>query len=209
MARKLNNTEAQNLTKIANIRRIVTYCEETFIDGGKEAQVPLKLFAVAAILVNPWRDSKFVEDLRPQINVLTPIIGDILVKKMVELVGAGSKIEAFGKAAVVGMAGEIEHAAALIHTLRFGNIYRKATKADTSLAFTQTRGGPNCPITIPLMHKLEPTKRSHYLTIQFAVTDAPAPDEIIVAIGASDGGRLHHRIGSGAQDLLELGTYGE
>jgi len=205
----LNKKEAKDLTKLVNIRRIVTYCEETFVDGGKEAQVPLKLFAVAAILLNPWRDSKFVDDLRPQINFLAPIIGDTLVRKMVELVGSGSKIEAFGKAAVVGTSGEIEHAAALIHTLRFGNIYRKATKADTSLAFTQTRGGPNCPITIPLMHKLEPTKRSHYLTIQFAVSDAPAPDEIVVAIGASDRGRLHHRIGSGAQDLLELGTYGE
>lgn len=205
----MNKKEAKDLTKLVNIRRIVTYCEETFVDGGKEAQVPLKLFAVAAILLNPWRDSKFVDDLRPQINFLAPIIGDTLVRKMVELVGSGNKIEAFGKAAVVGTSGEIEHAAALIHTLRFGNIYRKATKADTSLAFTQTRGGPNCPITIPLMHKLEPTKRSHYLTIQFAVSDAPAPDEIVVAIGASDGGRLHHRIGSGAQDLLELGTYGE
>jgi hypothetical protein len=59
---------------------------------------------------------------------------------------------------------------------------------------------------IPLMHKLDEGMRSHYLTIQFAISDAPAPDEIVVALGASIGGRPHHRIGDRYQDLKELGS---
>jgi hypothetical protein len=106
---------------------------------------------------------------------------------------------------VVGTAGEIEHASAQIHTLRFGNQFRKAVGAKSYLSFTNTRGGPNCPAVIPLMHKLEEGMRSHYLTIQFAISDAPALDEIVVALGASIGGRPHHRIGDRYQDLKELG----
>ena len=60
-------------------------------------------------------------------------------------------------------------------------------------------------IQIPLMHKLDEGARSHYLTIQFSIVDAPAPDEIVVALGASIGGRPHHRIGNRYQDLEELG----
>ena len=122
-----------------------------------------------------------------------------------EAIGGADKIEAYGKAAVVGADGEIEHASAVIHTLRFGNHYRSAVGAKTYLAFTNTRGPANCPIMIPLMDKNDEGRRSHYLTIQFAIPDAPAADEIVVALGASIGGRPHHRIGDRYQDLKDLG----
>ena len=114
-------------------------------------------------------------------------------------------MEAYGKAAIVGTGGEIEHASALIHTLRFGNTYRKAVGAKSYLAFTNIRGPANTPIMIPLMHKEDEGMRSHYLTMHFAIPDAPAEDEIVVALGASIGGRPHHRIGDRYQDLKELG----
>lgn len=191
-----------------NIRKIVTYCEETLIEGGKPASKPLKMFAVAAVLRNPWAGVDYTDDLIPEIHRVAPLLSETLVGRMVQLVGTGADIEAFGKSAIVGTQGEIEHAAALIHTLRFGNVYRKAAEAKTSLSFSNTRGGPNCPITIPMMHKNDAAKRSHYLTVQFSISDAPAADEIVIAIGASNGGRPHHRIGDREQDLAELGTYG-
>ena len=190
------------------IRKIVTYCEETLIEGDKELVNPAKLFAIAAVLRNPWADRQFVKDLTPEINSIAPLLAETLVGKMIDLVGSGDLIEAFGKSAVTGTQGEIEHAAALIHTLRFGNIYRNATGAKTSLSFSHTRGGPNCLITIPMMHKNDPTTRSHYLTVQFSIPDAPAPDELVIAIGASTAGRPHHRIGDRQQDLDALGSYG-
>ena len=189
----------------AKIRKIVTYKEETLIEGGRVAPRPLQLFGVAAVLANPWAGRGFVEDLKPEIRAIAPVLGELLTARILELTGSGEAVEGYGKAAVVGTSGEVEHASALIHTLRFGNHYRKAVGAKSYLSFTNTRGGPDCAIVIPLMHKNDEGMRSHYLTVQFSILDAPAPDEIVVALGASIGGRPHHRIGDRYQDLKELG----
>jgi hypothetical protein len=187
------------------LRKIVTYVEDTFIEGGRAAPQPLKLFAAAAVLTNPWAGRGFVEDLKPEIHAVAPELGATLTRSILDIAGSGEAVEGYGKAAIVGTSGEIEHASALIHTLRFGNHFRKAVGAKSYLSFTNTRGGPNCPVVIPLMHKNDEGMRSHYLTIQFSILDAPAPDEIVVALGASIGGRPHHRIGDRYQDLKELG----
>jgi len=186
------------------IRKLVTYTEETRIEGGKPASTPLRMFGAAAVIANPWAGRGFVEDLKPEIHDLAPQLGEILTAAILEMTGSGEAVEGYGKAAVVGTAGEIEHASALIHTLRFGNHYRTAVGATSYLSFTNVRGGPNCSIAIPLMHKMDEGMRSHYLTIQFAINDAPAPDEIVVALGASIGGRPHHRIGDRYQDIKDL-----
>ena len=188
------------------IRKIVHYTEETLIEGGKDAARPLKLFAAAAVLRNPWAGRGFVEDLKPEIQSIAPVLGELLTARILALAGSGEAVEGYGKAAVVGTAGEVEHASALIHTLRFGNHFRRAVAAKSYLSFTNVRGGPNCAISIPMMHKGDEGMRSHYLTVQFAINDAPAPDEIVVALGASIGGRPHHRIGDRYQDVKELGS---
>ena len=189
----------------AKVRKIVTYSEEIRIEGGRDAAKPLHLFGVAAVIANPWAGRGYVEDLKPEIHATAPVLGELLTERILRMAGSGEAVEGYGKAAVVGTSGEIEHASALIHTLRFGNLYRKAVGAKSYLSFTNTRGGPDCPIVIPLMHKHDEGMRSHYLTVQFSILDAPAPDEIVVALGASIGGRPHHRIGDRYQDLQELG----
>jgi len=188
------------------IRKVVHFYEETLIEGGKEAARPLKMFAAAAVLRNPWAGRGFVEDLKPEIHAIGPQLGELLTSRIIAMAGSGEAVEAYGKAALVGSSGEIEHASALIHTLRFGNFFRKAVNAKSYLSFTNVRGGPNCAISIPMMHKDDEGMRSHYLTLQFAINDAPGPDEIVVALGASIGGRPHHRIGDRYQDLKELGS---
>lgn len=188
------------------IRKTLSWIEEQRIEGGREANPPLRLIAVATVLENPWAGAGFVEDLKPAIIACAPVLGRLLTDEILHHAGSGDAVEAYGKAAVVGTAGEVEHGSALIHTLRFGNIYREAVGAESYLVFTNTRGGPDAPIVIPLMHKHDAGMRSHYLTIQFSICDAPAPDEIVVALGASIGGRPHHRIGDRYQDLKELGT---
>ncbi len=187
------------------IRKTISIVEETHIEGDKEASPPLRQFAVAAVIANPWAGRGFVEDLKPEIHAAAPVLGELLTGMMLALTGSGEAIEGYGKAAVVGLDGEIEHASALIHTLRFGNHYRTAVGARSYLAFTNTRGPANAPITIPLMDKNDEGRRSHYLTVQFQIPDAPAAGEIVVALGASIGGRPHHRIGDRYQDLKDLG----
>ena len=186
------------------IRKIVTYDEETLIEGYRAAKKPWRMFAVAAVVRNPWA-GRFVEDLKPEIMAYGPKLGEIMTKRMIVLAGSGDAIAAYGKAAVVGLDGEVEHASGLIHTLRFGNFYREAVGAKSYLAFTNTRGGANAPIMVPLMDKNDAGRRSHYLTIQFSIPDAPRDDEIVVVLGGATSGRPHHRIGDRYQDLKDLG----
>ncbi|MDT3378287.1 amino acid synthesis family protein [Labrys neptuniae] len=187
------------------IRKTLLQVETTLIEGGKAAPRPLKLFAAIAVVKNPWAGRGFVDDLKPEIHAVAPVLGELLTKMILDAVGSGEAVEGYGKSAVVGLDGEIEHASALIHTLRFGNHYRQAVGAKSYLAFCNTRGPANAPIMIPLMDKNDEGRRSHYLTIQAAIADAPAADEIVVALGASVGGRPHHRIGDRYQDLKDLG----
>ena len=80
-----------------------------------------------------------------------------------------------------------------------------AELAKTYLGFTNTRGPANTQVQIPLMDKHDAGRRSHYLTVQFSIPDAPSHDELVIALGASLGGRPHHRIGDRYQDLKEMG----
>lgn len=187
-----------------DIRKIVTFEEEILIEGFRKADKPWRMFAVAAVIKNPWA-GRYVEDLNPEIRAYGPVLGELLTQRIVDMAGGGDTIEAYGKAGVVGTNGEIEHASALIHTLHFGNHYREAVGAKSYLSFTNTRGPANAAISIPLMDKNDAGRRSHYLTIQFSIADAPAPDEVVIVLGGASGGRPHHRIGDRYQDLKELG----
>jgi hypothetical protein len=186
------------------IRKIVTYQEDIFIEGGKAGATPVRMVAVAAIVNNPWAGQGFVDNLRPELLAAAPILGAALVPIILERCGGGDRVEAYGKAAVVGTSGEVEHASALIHTLRFGNVFRAAVGGTAYLSFTNKRGGPGCAIAVPMMHKLDEGARSHYLTVEFTINDAPAQNEIVVALGASTGGRLHPRIGNRYIDKAEI-----
>ena len=187
------------------LRKFSKFVDKTFIEGGKEAKEPVLLVSVAAVFKNPWDGQGFVEDLKPVILDLAPKLGDILVPELIKEIGSPDKILAYGKAGTVGLDGEIEHASALIHTLRFGNYYREAVGAKSYLSFTNTRGPADAPIMVPLMDKNDAGRRSHYLTVQFSIADAPRADEIVVVLGGSIGGRPHHRIGDRYQDLKDLG----
>jgi hypothetical protein len=187
------------------LRKFTKFVDKTFIEGGKQAKVPTLLVSVAAVIKNPWAGKGFVEDLKPDILDLAPKLGDILVPELIKEIGSGEKILAYGKAAVVGLAGEIEHASAFIHTLRFGNKFRDAVGGTAYLSFTNTRGPAGCKIAIPMMHKTDSGLRPYYLTHEFSIQDAPCDNEIVIAIGGSPGGRAHARTGDRYQDMREMG----
>lgn len=190
---------------LPELRKVVTFDEDIYRDGEKAADPVLRVIGVAAVVRNPWHGKGFVEDLGPEIRRMGPPLGKLLTERLITLAGSGDAIEAYGKACVAGTDCELEHASALIHTLHFGNFYREAVGAKTYLGFTNTRGPANIQIQIPLMDKHDSGRRSHYLTSQFSIHDAPAADELVVALGASTGGRPHHRIGDRYSDLAELG----
>ena len=190
---------------LKELRKIVTFDEDIYSEGGKEANPILRIIGVAAVLSNPWKGQGFVEDLQPEIKRIAPVMGNALTDRLISMVGSGENIEAYGKAALAGTSCEIEHASAIIHTLQFGNFYREAVGAKSYLGFTNTRGPANTQIQIPLMDKHDTGRRSHYLTVQFSIYDAPDVDEIVCALGAATSGRPHHRIGDRYSDLKALG----
>ena len=190
---------------LKELRKIVTFDEDIYSEGGKEANPILRIIGVAAVLSNPWKGRGFVKDLQPEIKRIAPVMGKALSDRLISMVGSGEKIEAYGKAALAGTSCEIEHASAIIHTLQFGNFYREAVGAKSYLGFTNTRGPANTQIQIPLMDKHDTGRRSHYLTVQFSIYDAPDVDEIVCALGAATSGRPHHRIGDRYSDLKALG----
>ena len=187
------------------LRKFSKFVDKTFIEGGKVAKEPVLLVSVAAVIKNPWSEEDFVEDLKPTILDLAPKLGDILVPELIKEIGSPEKILAYGKAGVVGLSGEIEHASAFIHTLRFGNKFRDAVGGTSYLSFTNIRGPAGCKISIPMMHKIDSGLRPFYLTHEFTIHDSPCDDEIVIAIGASSSGRAHARTGDRYQDMKEMG----
>ena len=187
------------------LRKFAKFVDKTFIEGGKKAKEPVLLVSVAAVIENPWAGKGFVEDLKPEILDLAPQLGDLLVPELTKEIGSGEKILAYGKAAMVGLNGEIEHASAFIHTLRFGNKFRDAVGGTSYLSFTNTRGPAGSKISIPMMHKTDSGLRPYYLTHEFTIHDAPFDDEIVIAIGGASSGRAHARTGDRYQDIKEMG----
>ena len=187
------------------LRKLAKFVDKTFIEGGKVAKEPVLLVSVAAVIKNPWSDKGFVENLKPEILELAPKLGDILVPELIKEIGSGDEILAYGKAAMVGLNGEIEHASAFIHTLRFGNKFRDAVNGTSYLSFTNTRGPAGSKISLPMMHKTDAGLRPYYLTHEFTIHDAPNEDEIVVAIGGASTSRAHARTGDRYQDMKEMG----
>ena len=188
-----------------NLRKFANFVDKTFIEGGKEAKEPVLLASVAAVITNPWHGKGFVEDLKPIILDLAPKLGDILVPELIKEIGSPEKLLAYGKAGIVGLKGEIEHASAFIHTLRFGNKFRDAVGGTSYLSFTNTRGPAGSKVSIPMMHKTDCGLSPYYLTHEFTIHDAQFDNEIVIAIGGDSSGRAHARTRDRYQDMKEMG----
>jgi Amino acid synthesis len=186
------------------IRKVVAVQEDTLIEGGRPVPSPFRFATAAAVFSNPWKG--FVEDLQSIVHANAPGLAELLISRTVPLIGGPSGIVALGKTAVVGTNGEVEHAAAFIHTLHFGNAIRAAAAATSFMPFTNKRGGPGCTITVPLKHKIKEQEgsRAHFLTTEIVIPDAPGPDELVVALAFATSGRPHHRIGDRYQDAKAM-----
>lgn len=173
-------------------RKIITLVEETVTEGGRPVEPAARVAVVAAIIPNPWDGQGFVEDLNPGIEATASEVGALLASRVVEALGA--PVEAYGKAAIVGLDGEIEHGSALIHTLKFGDHFRKAASATTLLPAVEKRGPAGVVFDIPLKHITDATIRSHHQSIEVRLADAPHPGEIVIALAAAAQGRPQQRL---------------
>ncbi|MDA2811933.1 amino acid synthesis family protein [Nocardiopsis sp. RSe5-2] len=175
-----------------NVRKIVTVVEEVRAEGGRAVSPPATVAVVAAVIPNPWAGQGFVEDLGPGIDANASDLGALLAPAVLE--GLGAPAQAYGKAAIVGLDGEIEHGSALIHTLAFGDHFRKAANATTLLPAVEKRGAAGAVFDIPLKHVTDATVRSHHQTVEVRIPDAPHPGEIVIALAAAAQGRPQQRL---------------
>lgn len=175
-----------------NIRKIVTYVEETRAEGGRPVSPAARIAVVAAIIDNPWAGQGFVQDLGPGIDATASDLGELLAPEVLKALEAPA--EAYGKAAIVGLDGEVEHGSALIHTLKFGDHFRKAANATTLLPAVEKRGAASTVFDIPLKHITDATIRSHHQTVEVRISDAPHPHEIVIALAAASQGRPQQRL---------------
>jgi hypothetical protein len=128
------------------------------------------------------------------------VLARLLSDRLLAALGGAANIETFGKAAVVGTAGELEHAGALIHTPYFGNLVREFLEGTSVLCFTDGRAEPGDHVRVPMWHKTHATNRNHYQSIDVSLPDAPHADELAVIAVASTGPRPHPRIGDRTTD---------
>ncbi|MDA2806101.1 amino acid synthesis family protein [Nocardiopsis suaedae] len=175
-----------------NVRKTVTVVEEVRVEGERAVSPPATVAVVAAVIRNPWAGQGFVEDLGPGIDANASDLGALLAPAVLEELGAPA--EAYGKAAIVGLDGEIEHGSALIHTLAFGDHFRKAADATTLLPAVEKRGAAGIVFDIPLKHVTDATIRSHHQTVEVRIADAPHPEEIVIALAAAAQGRPQQRL---------------
>ncbi|MFC7766402.1 amino acid synthesis family protein [Leucobacter soli] len=114
--------------------------------------------------------------------------------------GARRPLEAYGKAAIVGLNGEIEHGSGIIHNLRFGDHFRNAANATTLLPAVEKRGPAGVAFDIPLKHYTDMRIRSHHQSVEARVADAPHADEILVALAGAAQGRPQQRLAALGED---------
>jgi hypothetical protein len=178
----------------AKIRKITVQTDETHVEMGEVVSPPTRRAVACAVIENPFAD-RFEKDL----SLLTEIgveLGDLLTKRCLAALGlAGGQAESFGKAAIVGDGGELEHAAAILHP-KMGTPVRAAlVKGPALIPSSKKMGGMGTAIDVPLGHKDAAFVRSHFDAIEARVADAPRRGEIVVAIAVTDSGRPLPRIG--------------
>lgn len=175
------------------IRKISSFQEEITYDHRPLDRL-FRHVIVAAVIKNPWLGQGFVDDLKPLVSEISPKLGEILAQRATEIMGGGDKVEAFGKAAAVGMAGEYEHANALIHTVLFGDPCRRAVNGSAWMVGNQKVAPTGQTLELPMAHKHDAKNQNYYHTIPIFIPDAPFADEIVVAVGMASGPRPNARL---------------
>ena len=178
----------------AEIRKIATWVEETRREMGRDIEPPTRKAVAVAVIANPFA-GRYEEDLSDLMEIGAEL-GGLLGERCVKALGiAPGQAESYGKAAMVGEEGELEHAAAILHP-KLGAPLRKAVEKGAALVPSSKKmGGPGQALDVPLGHKDAAYVRSHFDGIEVRLNDAPRAGEIMVAVAVTDSGRPLPRVG--------------
>jgi hypothetical protein len=182
------------------IRKFATVVEEVFHEGGPRATTPLRRAAVIAVIKNPFA-GHYVADIQPFMEDLKPL-GLTMANRLVDLLGGDpSVVEGYGKGAIVGAAGELEHGA-LWHA---PGGYAMREVLDDAMAIvpsTKKVGGVGTRLDVPITHINASYVRSHFDAMELGLNDAPRADEMALMLVMTTGPRVHNRAGGLAADQI-------
>jgi hypothetical protein len=180
------------MNDLVQLRKIVMHFEEIYHEGGPPPGKPLVRAAILAVARNPYAGG-YVEDVLPYMEALAPLGTDLTRRLLDALGGAAQAIEGFGKGAIVGTAGELEHGA-LWHAPG-GQAMRRALGAKAIVPSTKKEGVAGCRLDVPITHINASYVRSHFDAMEVTVADAPRADEIVLVLAMTTGARIHARAG--------------
>ena len=177
---------------MTDIRKIVTLREVVYSELGHKAMRPIVRAVGIGVIRNPFA-GRWVEDLR-ELFEAGAALGERLMPQLVEMLDGPAV--SYGKGALVGVAGEMEHGGACVHPM-LGRPIRGAIGGGQAVIGSNVKvAAPGTLLDVPLGHKDEPWSFEHFDTVTVSVADAPRPDEIVVVMAIADGGRLHNRCGA-------------
>jgi hypothetical protein len=175
------------------IRKVQTTVEEVFHEGGPPATRPLKVGAIAAVIANPFA-GRYVAELQPYMEELKPLGLDLAQRLIARSAGCHDRISGFGKASIVGGAGELEHGA-LWHVPGGYAMRELLGDAKAIVPSAKKVGGPGARIDVPITHINASYVRGHFNAIEVGVPGAPEADELVFILAMTTGGRIHDRMG--------------
>lgn len=175
------------------VRKYAVTVEEIFHEGGPAASVPLKRGAALAVIANPYA-GRYVEDIQGFMDDLKPFGLQMAQRLLAAMGGDASAIQGYGKGAIVGAAGELEHGA-LWHVPGGYAMRELLGDAKAIVPSTKKVGGPGTRLDIPVTHVNASYVRSHFDAFEIGITDAPRADELLFALVMTTGPRIHARVG--------------
>ena len=203
---------------LIDIRRIFTQVEDIFHEGGPRAAQPLRRGAIAAVLTNPYA-GRYEPDILPMMEALNPVGLDLARRLLAAMDVPADRIQGYGKGAIIGAAGELEHGAlwhvpggyAMRELLGWKGdaaAYAKGIASGQSgnalaiVPSTKKVGPPGATLDVPLTHINASYVRSHFDAMEVRVPGAPRADEMVVILAMSCGPRVHARVGGLAADAI-------
>jgi hypothetical protein len=183
-------------------RRFVVHVDDVLVEGGVPAPQPLRRAVAAVVIRNPWAGQGYVDDLWDEMNRVGSALSEILAGRLIDVFGGQNAIQGFGKGAIIGVNGEIEHASGILHGPAFGPNFRRLVGGTAGISAAERRGTAGTSIAIPTNHKTDRAVRNFYQSVEFVVPDAPHADELVIAFAATGGPRVHARVGDLTTDHL-------
>jgi hypothetical protein len=187
---------------IIKIRKKLLNIESIYHEGGPARTEPIKMGSIAVVINNPYA-GRYVEDLSELVKDASEMAKE-LVPELLAALGGAEKIQAYGKGAIVGLAGELEHGA-IWHEAGGWPMRANLPKAKSIVPASKVVAAAGTRLPIPMHHIEACYVRSHFTSMDVGVIDGPRPDELLYALVMATGSRVHERLGGLRQEQISVG----